>query len=121
MAGRRRRAWAAPAGSVVLDSLSFCLPGKLLISPSNLNESIARQSVLGSSFHHFKCITPFLSMLFVTLPLLGINTLFLPLISVGWITMHLGVFLLGFILPGTLCFLDLFDCFLSHVREVFSY
>ena len=37
------------------------------------------------------------------------------------ITMCLGVFLLGFILPRTLCFLDLVDYFLSHVREVFSY
>ena len=35
--------------------------------------------------------------------------------------MCLSVFLLGFILYGTLCFLDLGYCFLSHVREVFSY
>ena len=35
--------------------------------------------------------------------------------------MCLCVFLLGFILPGTLCFLDFADYFLSHVREVFSY
>ena len=35
--------------------------------------------------------------------------------------MCLGVFFLGFILPGPLCFLDLVNCFLSHVREVFSY
>ena len=36
--------------------------------------------------------------------------------------MYLSVFLLGFILPGTLhtCFLDLVDYFLSHVREVLS-
>ena len=34
--------------------------------------------------------------------------------------MRLGVFLLGFILPGTPCFLDLVDYFFSHVREVFS-
>ena len=32
-----------------------------------------------------------------------------------------GVFLLGFILPGTLCFLDMIDYSLSHIREVFSY
>ena len=31
------------------------------------------------------------------------------------------MFLLGFILPGTLNFLNLGDCFLSHVREVFIY
>ena len=35
--------------------------------------------------------------------------------------MCLCVFLLGFILPGTLCFRDLVDYFLSHVREVLSY
>ena len=35
--------------------------------------------------------------------------------------MCLSVFLLGFFLPGTLCFLDLLDYFLSRVREVFRY
>ena len=35
--------------------------------------------------------------------------------------MCLVIFLLGFILPGTLCCLDLDDYFLSHVRKVFSY
>ena len=32
--------------------------------------------------------------------------------------MCLSVFLLGFILPGTPCFLDLVDYFFSHVGEV---
>ena len=31
------------------------------------------------------------------------------------------MFLLMFMLPGTVCFLDRGDCFLSHVREVFNY
>ena len=31
------------------------------------------------------------------------------------------MFLLGFILYGTLCFLDLIDYFLSHISEVFNY
>ena len=35
--------------------------------------------------------------------------------------MCLGVFRLGFILFGTLCFLDLGDYFLPHFREVFNY
>ena len=30
------------------------------------------------------------------------------------------MFLLVFILYGTVCFLDLSECFLSHVREVFG-
>ena len=43
------------------------------------------------------------------------------LIFVSLITVCLSVFLLRFILPGTLHFLDLVDYILSHVREVFSY
>ena len=35
--------------------------------------------------------------------------------------MYLGFSLLGLILFGTLCFLDLDVCFLPQVREVFSY
>ena len=52
--------------------------------------------------------------------LVAFNILSLSLIFIILITMCLGVFLLGFILPGTLCFLDLIDYFLSHVREIFS-
>ena len=39
----------------------------------------------------------------------------------SFISMCLGMFLLGFILPGTLQFLDFCDCFLFHVREILSY
>ena len=35
--------------------------------------------------------------------------------------MCLDVILLGFVLPGTHCFLDLVDYALSHVMEVFSH
>ena len=49
------------------------------------------------------------------------NNFSLSLIFVNLITMCLGMFLLGFILPGTLHFLDLGGYFLSHVREVFHY
>ena len=45
----------------------------------------------------------------------------LSLTCIILITVSLGVLLLGFILPGTLCFLDLVECVLSHVREVFSF
>ena len=54
-------------------------------------------------------------------PLVAFNILSLSLIFVSLNTICLGVFLLGFILPGTLCFLDLVNYSLSHVREVFSY
>ena len=38
---------------MVLNSLNFCLSGKLLISPSNLKESLAGQSILGCRFFPF--------------------------------------------------------------------
>ena len=53
--------------------------------------------------------------------LAAFNILFLSLIFVSLITMYLTVFLLGFILPGNLSFLDLVDYFLSHISKVFSY
>ena len=54
-------------------------------------------------------------------PLVVLNILSSSLIFVYLITMYLSMFLLVFILPGALCFLDLADCFISHVKEVFSY
>ena len=53
--------------------------------------------------------------------LIAFNILSLSLILIRLTTMHLSLFLLGFILPGTLCFLNLVNYFLSHVWEVFSY
>ena len=45
----------------------------------------------------------------------------LCLVFVSLTSMCLGMFLLGFILYGTLCLLDLIDYFLFHVREIFNY
>ena len=53
-------------------------------------------------------------------PLAAFNIFSLSLIFANLITMCLGMFLLGFILYGTL-FMELGGCFLSHVREVFDY
>ena len=54
--------------------------------------------------------------------LAAFNVCSLCLIFVNLINMCLGVFLLGFILFGTLwVFLDLGDYFLPHFREVFKY
>ena len=54
--------------------------------------------------------------------LVAFNHFSLPLIFVSLSTMCLSMFLLGFTLPGTfLCFLDLGDYFLFHVREIFHY
>ena len=115
---------------------------KLLISPSDLKESLAGYSVLGCRFfpsitlniacHSLLACRVSLEKSADTLmgaPLYGFchfsfvafNILSLSLIFVSLITVCLSMFLLGFILPGTLCFLYLVDYFLSHVREVFSY
>ena len=53
--------------------------------------------------------------------LAAFNICSLCLIFVNLINMCLGVFRLGFILFGTLCFLDLGDYFLPHFRDVFNY
>ena len=130
------------AGLVVLNSLNFCLSGKLLISQSNVNESLVGYSILGYRFFPF--ITLNLSChsllacrvsieksannlmgvplyIICHFSLVSVNILSLSLIFVSLITICLNVFLLGFTLPRTLCFLDLVDYFLSHVREVLSY
>ena len=43
------------------------------------------------------------------------------LIFISFTTVFLGLFLLGLILYGTLCFLDFANCLVSHIREVFCY
>ena len=112
------------AGLVVLNSLNFCLPEKLLISPSILNEILAGYSNLGCRFFPFstlnischsllacgvsaersvvKCVG---FPLYVTccFSLAAFNILSLRLVFVSLIGMYVGVFLLGFILYGTLC------------------
>ena len=45
----------------------------------------------------------------------------LSLIFLSLITRSLSMFLIGFMLPGTVCFLILADCSLFHIRNVFSY
>jgi len=55
-------------------------------------------------------------MSFVIFPLL-LLIFYLSLIFVSLIIMCLAVFLLGFILPGTLCLLYLVDYFISYVLE----
>ena len=112
-----------------------------MISPSNLKESLAGWSILGwrlfpfiplnISCHFFLACGVSLeksadSLMGVPLyviccfSLVAFNILSLSLTFASLITMCLSVFLLGFILPGTLCFPYLSDYFLSHVKEVFS-
>ena len=131
------------AGLAVLNSLNFYLSEKLLISPSILNEILAGYSNLGCRFFPFSTLNiscHFLLacrvsaersavkhmwfLLFVTccLSFAAFNILSLCLIFVSLNSMCLGVFLLGFILYGTLCACwDLIDDFLFHVGEIFNY
>ena len=108
---------------MVLNFLNFCLSGKLLNSPSNLKESLAGQSILGYRFFPFITLNILCHFLLVCrvydekladkpmgirlyviccFSLVAFNILFLSLIFVILITMCLGVFLFGFILPETL-------------------
>ena len=112
------------AGLVVLNSLNFCLSEKLFIYPSILNEILARYgnldcrffpfSTLNISFHsRLACRVSAESSapnhtgvrLYVTccFSITAFNILPLCLVLVSLISMCLGVFLLGFILYGTLC------------------
>ena len=111
------------AGLVVLNSLKFYLYEKFFISPSILNEILARYSNLGCRFFPFSTLNischsllasrvsaersavkhmgfPF----YVTccFSLAAFNILSLCVVFVSLVSMCLGVFLLGFILYGTL-------------------
>ena len=109
---------------MVLNSFHFCLSGKLLVSLLNLKKGLAGQSILSCRFFPFITLNiPYPSLLACRVSvensadsLMGVslaviccfsvvafNILSLFLIFVSLITMCLGVFLLGFILPGTLC------------------
>ena len=112
------------AGLVVLNSLNFCLSEMLFISPSVLNEILTRYSDLGYRFFPFSTLNITLHSplacrvsaersavkhmgfhLYVTccFCLAAFNILSLCLVFVSLNIMFLGVFLLGFILCGTLC------------------
>ena len=126
---------------MVLNSLNFCLPEKLFISPSTLNEILAGYSNLGCRFFPLSTLNISCHSLLACrvsaersavkhmgFPLYvtccfsraAFNILSLCLVFVSLISMCLDVFLLGFILYGTLCLLDLIDYFLFHVGEIFN-
>ena len=104
-------------GLVVLNSLSFCLSIKLLISPSILNEIFARYSDRGCRFFFFSTLNISCHSLLACIvsaersavnhmdfplhvtccfSLAAFNILSLSLISVSLINMCLDAFLLGF-------------------------
>ena len=126
---------------MVLNYLNFCLSEKLFISPSILNEILARCNTLHCRFFPFSTLNiSCLSLLAYRvsaersavrcmgfslydthcLSLASFNILSLCLFFVSLISMCIGV--LRFILYGTLsCLLDLIDYFLSRVGEIFNY
>ena len=112
------------AGLEVLNFLSFCLSVKLSTFPSNLNESFALYSILGSRVLLFITSNIFChsllayrvspersAVIFMGIPLhviccyslVAFNIFSLNLIFVSLISMCLAVFLLEFILYGVLC------------------
>ena len=144
---------------MVLNSVNFCLSVKLLISLWNLNEILAGWSTLVCRFcpfitlnlscHSFLACRVSAEKSAVNLmgaplyvichfSLVAFNNFSLSLIFVSLITMRLGIFLLWFILPGTLCaswtwvaisflmlgkFFDynLFEYFLGSFLSLFSF
>ena len=109
---------------MVLNSLSFCLSVKVVISLSNLNEILAGQSNLGCRIFPFitlimSChsllacrvsaessavnLTGIHLYVICCFSLAAFNNFSLYLIFDSLINMCLSVFLLGFILDGTLC------------------
>ena len=109
---------------VVLNYLTFCLSEKLFISLSILNEILVRYSNLSCRFVPFStlnmschsllacrvsaertAVKPMGFPLYVSccFSLAAFNILSLCLVFVSLISMCLGVFLLGFLLYGTLC------------------
>ena len=109
---------------MVLNSLNFCLSVKLLISRLNLNEILAGWSTLDCRFSPFSTLylschsllackasaeKSAVNLMGVPLyvichySLFAFNNFSLSLIFVNLLTMCLGIFLLWFILPGTLC------------------
>ena len=109
---------------MVLNSLSFCLSVKVLISPLNVNEILAGQSNLDCRFFPFitlnmSCFSLLacrvsaersaVYLMGITLyviccsSLVAFNIFSLYLIFDSLISMFLGMLLLVFILYGTLC------------------
>ena len=126
---------------MVLNSLSFCLSVKFLISSSYLNESLAGYSNLGCRLYSFTTLSMSCHSLLAwrvsiersTIILMGIPlcVIVFPLLLLIfvlcvwslliWLICVLGCFTLGLSCLGLPWFLGLGDYFLPHFREVFNY
>jgi len=127
---------------LVLNSLSFCLSVKLLISPSYLNEILAGYSNLGCRFFSFitlsmschsllalRVSTERSVVILMRIPLCEIccfslaafNICSLCSIFINLINMCLGAFHLVSPIWDSLGFLDLGGYFLHYFKEIFNY
>ena len=127
---------------MVLNSLSFCLPIKLLISLSYLNEILARYSNLGCQFFSFITLSKSCHSLLVrrvsfersAIILMGIplcviccfslaafNICSLCLIFINLINMFWGVSPWVYPVCDSLGFLDLGDYLFPHFGDAFNY
>ena len=123
----------------MLKSFSFCFSPQLLISPSNLKESLARQSILGCRFSPYITLNISCHSLLVcgfsaeksadslmVIPLyviccfslVAFNSLSLIFVILYIRCLCTSLFVL--VLYGILCISWTCDCFLSHIRAVFS-
>ena len=131
------------AGLEVLNSFSFCLSKKLLISLSNLSESLAGYSILGSRFFSFVTLNISchslldfrVSALRSAVTLMGVPLYVICCFSLVAFNILFFVFsFCQFDLYGSFCvclwvypvwdslgFLNLSECFLSDIGEIFSY
>ena len=127
---------------MVLNSLSFCLSVKLLISPSYLNEILAGYSNMGCSLFSFITLSmschsllawrvPIEKSAFILMgislcviccfSLAAFNICSLCFILLIWLVCVLGCFSLALSCWDSRDFLDLGGYFLPHFREVFNY
>ena len=124
---------------MVLNSLHFCFSGKFLISPSNLKETLAGQSIPGCRFFPFITLNISCHSLLayrVSVEKLANRLIGVPLciichsslVDFKVLSLSLIFVILSWCVPpwvypawDSLCFLNLVDYFLFHVREVFSY
>ena len=118
----------------------YYLSGKLLISPTNLNESLARYSILGYSFSSFINLNMLCHSLLacrISAEKSADNLMGAPLYIIccfSLVAFNISPLSLIFVHLITMCIppwvypswdylhsLDFADYFLSHIREVFSY
>jgi len=128
---------------VALNDLSFCLPIKLLVSLSDLNKSLAGQNILGPRFSPFITLNTYSllawivfaeknqliilwgypCMSFVAFLVYALYSFISSVFNFYQFDLYVSWHIPPCVYPvwGSLHFLDLNECFLSHVREISGY